>query len=73
MHVSLDGYLCGPQDEMDWCTMADEEIGKFMVPDMQKTVDTLLVGRVLYQGFEQYWLTVPENPDSPPDLVDFAN
>jgi dihydrofolate reductase len=73
MHVSLDGFVCGPNDEMDWCTMNDDEIGKFLVPDLQTTVDTMLVGRKLYQGFEQYWPSVPENPDSPADLISFAH
>jgi len=72
MHVSLDGYVCGPQDEMDWCTMDDDAIGKFLIPELQSTVDTMLVGRVLYQGFEQYWPTVPENPSSPPEMIEFA-
>ena len=73
MHVSLDGFVCGPQDEMDWCTMEDEKMGAFLADDLLKTVDTMLVGRKLYQGFEQYWPSVPENPASPPELVAFAH
>jgi dihydrofolate reductase len=73
MHVSLDGFVCGPQDEMDWVTMDDDKIGEFLIPDLLTTVDTMLVGRVLYQGFEQYWPTVPENPKSRPDLIKFAH
>jgi dihydrofolate reductase len=73
MHVSLDGFVCGPNDEMDWTTMNDEKMGIFLVSDLQKTVDTMLVGRILYQGFEQYWPSVPENPKSPAELVEFAH
>jgi hypothetical protein len=29
MHVSLDGFVCGPGDEMDWTTMDDDGIGSF--------------------------------------------
>jgi len=72
MHVSLDGFVCGPGDELDWATMDDDAIGEFLIPDLQKTVDTMLVGRKLYQGFEQFWPTVPENPASKPELVAFA-
>ena len=72
MHVSLDGFVCGPNDEMDWMNMSDNSIGEWLIPDLQKTVDTMLVGRVLYQGFEQYWPAVPENPQSPKDMVEFA-
>jgi dihydrofolate reductase len=73
MHVSIDGFVCGPNDEMDWVTMNDDKIGEYLIPELQKTVDTMLVGRVLYQGFQQYWPTVPENPNSPAELVEFAH
>ncbi len=73
MHVSVDGFVCGPNDEMDWVTMNDGKIGEYLIPELQKTVDTMLVGRVLYQGFQQYWPTVPENPNSPAELVEFAH
>jgi dihydrofolate reductase len=73
MHVSLDGFVCGPQDELDWATMDDDKMGQFMGEDLLKTVDTMLVGRKLFQGFEQYWPSVPENPKSPQELVDFAH
>jgi dihydrofolate reductase len=73
MHVSLDGFVCGTRDEMDWTTMDDDAIGEFLIPDLQKTVDTMLVGRKLYQGFEQFWPTIPDNPGSKPELVAFAH
>ena len=52
MHVSLDGFVCGPNGEQD--RMAMRQLGG----DLLKTVDTMLVGRVLYQGFQSYWPTV---------------
>jgi dihydrofolate reductase len=72
MHVSLDGFVSGPNNELDWANMNDDSIGEWLIPDLQKTVDCMLVGRVLYQGFEQYWPAVPENPQSPKELVAFA-
>jgi hypothetical protein len=36
MHMSLDGFVCGPHDELDWATMNDDEIGKFLIPELQK-------------------------------------
>lgn len=73
MHVSLDGFVCGPNNEQDWMTMDDHEMGEFMASDFQKTVDTMLVGRVLYEGFASFWPTVPAMPNTPPELVDFAH
>lgn len=73
MHMSLDGFVCGPNGEQDWMTMNDDEMGKYLVPDFQTTVDTILVGRVLYEGFASFWPSVPSSPGIPSELVDFAN
>ena len=72
MHVSLDGFVCGPDGEQDWMTMTDDSAGEFLVPELQSTVDTILVGRVLYQGFASYWPAVADDPHAPQSLVDFA-
>jgi dihydrofolate reductase len=73
MHVTLDGFVCGPAGEQDWMTMTDFEMDKFLMGELLGTVDTLLVGRVLYQGFAAFWPTVTKNPSSPKELVEFAN
>ena len=73
MHVSLDGFVCGPNGEQDWMTMNDDEMGKYLITDLLSTVDTLLVGRVLYQGFANFWPSVATDPSSPKDLIEFAN
>lgn len=52
MHVTLDGFVAGPNREMDWITMDDEEMGKYLITDLLSTVDTMLLGRVLYKGFK---------------------
>ena len=73
MHMSLDGYVCGPNGEQDWMTMTDDEMGKFLSGDFMKTVDTMLIGRVLYQGFASFWPGMTKNPAAPKELVDFAH
>ena len=73
MHVSLDGFVCGPNNEQDWMTVNNPEMGKHLTNEFRETVDTMLIGRVLYEGFTSFWPTVPVNPDTPPELVDFAN
>ncbi len=72
MHMSLDGFVCGPDGEQDWMTMTDEEMGKYLGKDLLKTVDTMLVGRVLYQGFASYWPSVARSTEYPKELVEFA-
>ena len=53
MHMSLDGFIAGPNGELDW-TAADEAVDNDL-PELLSTADTALVGRVLYQGFAGYW------------------
>ena len=72
MHVSLDGFVCGPNGEQDWMTMNDDEMGHYLISDLQTTVDTMLTGRVLYQGFASFWPTVVNNPSAPKEMVEFA-
>lgn len=73
MHVSLDGFVCGPNGEQDWMTMNDDEVGKYLISDLQTTVDTMLVGRVLYQGFASVWPSIAADPANPKELIEFAN
>lgn len=54
MHMSLNGLTSGPNGEMDWLVPGVEE----SLPDMEKfflSVDTMLMGRVTYEGLSQYW------------------
>jgi len=60
MHVSLDGFVAGPNGEMDWIIM-DDEIFKDAI-EMASTIDTALYGRTTYQMMEAYWPTVLSNP-----------
>lgn len=72
MVVSLDGFVCGPNGEFDW-EIRDEAVSRYLIPDLLSTVDTILLGRVLYQGFEQAWPAMAKDPSSPKDLVEFAH
>jgi len=59
MHVSLDGFVAGPNGEMDWIIM-DEEIFQDAI-DLAATTDMALYGRTTYQMMESYWPTVLSN------------
>ncbi len=54
MQVSLDGYVGGPNGEMDWVTFS-KEMDDTMLPAMMERADTCLIGRNLYLGFAGYW------------------
>lgn len=73
MHLSLDGFVCGPNGELDWATMKDDKMGKYLIGDLLSTVDSTLIGRNLYKGFEQYWPAAGKDPNSPKELAEFAH
>lgn len=72
MVLSLDGFVCGPQNELDWENQ-DMEIGRELIPELLSTVNTMILGRNLYQGFEQAWPAMAKNPAMPKEIVDFAH
>jgi dihydrofolate reductase len=72
MHISLDGYVGGPNGEMDWASMS-EEIDDSSLPELMARADTCLIGRTLYQGFSSYWPTAPQtNPNLSASEIEFA-
>ncbi|MEO6667992.1 MAG: dihydrofolate reductase family protein [Ferruginibacter sp.] len=60
MHISLDGFVAGPNGEMDWIKV-DEEIFDHMGKRIGET-DTALYGRVTYEMMESYWPTAGDKP-----------
>jgi dihydrofolate reductase len=70
MHVSLDGFVAGPNGEMDWIRLDDELVG--YVAALTATADTALFGRVTYQMMEGYWPTAAASPTATQHDVDHA-
>ena len=62
MHVSLDGFVAGPNGEMDWITV-DDEIFDF-VGKRTNEATTAFYGRVTYQMMESYWPTAADKPNA---------
>jgi dihydrofolate reductase len=64
MHVSLDGYVAGPNGEMDWIVY-NNEVEKYS-HDLHDSTDAAIYGRVTYQMMDAYWPTVLNNPEATP-------
>ena len=60
MHTSLDGFVAGPNGEMNWIKV-DEEIFDF-VGTMTAQADTALYGRVTYEMMQSYWPEAGKEP-----------
>ena len=63
--MSVDGFIEGPNGELDWSMAEDEETWRDVF-EMLESVDTCILGRVMYPEYEQYWLAVLANPGGPP-------
>lgn len=62
MHVSLDGFVAGPNGEMDWI-LVDEEMFDY-AGNRTNESDTALYGRVTYNMMEGYWPTAADQPNA---------
>ncbi|MGD9995185.1 MAG: dihydrofolate reductase family protein [Salinivirgaceae bacterium] len=62
MHISLDGFVAGPNGEMDWIKV-DEELFNYVGKRISEG-DTALYGRVTYQMMENYWPTAGDKPNA---------
>src|SRR5262245_12461788 len=59
--TSVDGFIEGLTRELDWAMASDDEMWE-EVHESLKSVDTCILGRVMYPGYEQYWLGLLANP-----------
>jgi dihydrofolate reductase len=53
--ISLDGFFAGPNGEIDWHNV-DAEFNEFAIEQLG-TIDTIIFGRVTYEGMASYWPT----------------
>ena len=61
LQVSVDGFIEGPNKEVDWMMIDDDEEYK-EINDMLDSVDALILGGGMYPGYEQAWLGLLTNP-----------
>jgi hypothetical protein len=58
LQVSLDGFIDGPNEELDWVDSWEDPF------DVVGKVDAFILGARMYPGYEQYWQAVLDNPRS---------
>jgi dihydrofolate reductase len=61
--VTIDGFVAGPNGEIDW-HRTDDEFNQFAVEQLRE-VGGLLFGRVTYALMESYWPTPAAEEDDP--------
>ena len=70
MMVSLDGFIEGPNRNIDW-VIIDEELHKY-INDQQAEADAFLYGRRMYEIMAGYWPTADGDPSIPGYMLEFA-
>ena len=63
--ISLDGYFTSPSNDIDWFGKFDSEEWVWS-GDILRSADALLLGRVTYEEFRQFWPT----PDAKKTSID---
>lgn len=53
IHISLDGFISGQNEEMDWIELDDAMFD--FVAKMTSQADTALYARVTYELMQSYW------------------
>ena len=62
LHTTLDGFVAGPNGEMDWILLDDEMFD--LVGNLTHNADTALYGRVTYEMMNGYWPTAADQPNA---------
>jgi dihydrofolate reductase len=70
MSVSIDGFIEGPNRELDWQTIDEELHGHFN--EQLRAMSAFLDGRVNYELMAGFWPTADSDPSSSGPVVEFA-
>jgi dihydrofolate reductase len=60
LQTSVDGFIKGPNGELDWAMAEDEETWREL-DETLNSVDTFILGRGMYPAYEQFWLALLAN------------
>ena len=65
MQLTIDGYVAGPNGELDWMAFGNDEKMSDRINELTDSSDTILLGRKMTDGFVDYWASVLDHPESP--------
>ncbi len=65
VQISIDGFISGPNGEMNWLIFDWDDELKNYVTEITHPVDCIVLGRKLAQGFIPHWASVAANSDHP--------
>ncbi|MEY3398801.1 MAG: hypothetical protein RL220_1395, partial [Bacteroidota bacterium] len=68
IQLTMDGFMAGPNGEMDWIHMPWTDDLNTYVQEITDAMDTILLGRKLAEGFIPYWGSVAADAGNPEQL-----
>ncbi|HTN21328.1 MAG TPA: dihydrofolate reductase family protein [Pelobium sp.] len=63
--MTIDGFIAGPNNEMDWMVENWDDNLKDYIRDLTEPVDCIILGRKLAEGFIPYWTAAFNTPNGP--------
>jgi dihydrofolate reductase len=69
VQMSIDGFISGPEGEMDWMVMDWSTDIQHYVSELTESIDTILLGRNLAAGFIPHWADVAADKNNPEKAV----
>lgn len=63
--ISVDGFIARPNGEMDWMVWEWDDKLKEYVTELTDSIDCIVLGRKLAEGFIPYWEKVASDPSDP--------
>ncbi len=63
--MTVDGFIAGPNGEMDWIIFDWDDELKNYVTQITEPIDCIVLGRRLAEGFIPHWSAVAADPDNP--------
>ena len=71
LQTTVNGYMAGPNGEMDWMTLPWTDDMNAYVDALTEPVNCIVLGRRLAEGFIPAWASRPEGED--PASIDWMN
>lgn len=65
VQISIDGFIAGPNGGMDWLQWDWSNDIKKYVEELTDSIDTIILGRKLAEGFIPNWENIASDPNSP--------
>jgi dihydrofolate reductase len=69
MQVSVDGYVAGPEGQLDWMTFDTDPALLEFVNQLTDASDSILMGRKMSPEFLNYWENIVDNQKDSPEFT----